>query len=430
MDKDNLSPDDVEQLLAELAPDAEHARRRNARMEQSRQQACRAARSEINRVFFRGYCIRAAEYATVLCLLGGALSLLWTAEGEKQEAPLAKNDIPMPVAVEAPVAPDEPEAELAAEEIAIVVPPAPAVAPEVFPEKSPYAAPTAATADPAAPAAGLLAGVPKDAPVRNAEPDSYVPCPEDDSSALAMNERGAEMDDGVDDDLAFSEQVATEETASDADRLARAKTESMPSAPVCRAPKAQDLAMADKLTGVKMRAAKLSLNRSVAADKSMKPAATDRDTDITGVAPAKMPDSALKRLSITVAKTEIKGDEALVTLAVHNAGKADMTIGHTPQSLKETACIRSPKWSTNSYNTQHQTASDDKKQGSIVVPAGTSAQLTITFYLRVRENAKDAREKLLNKLRRAEVQFTFTYFKFGKSEWIDIFHKKAPIENR
>ncbi len=76
MDKDNLSHADVERLLTELASPAMQENERRARMERSRRRACHAARTAINRVFLRRYCVRAAGTAVVLLLLIGVVATL------------------------------------------------------------------------------------------------------------------------------------------------------------------------------------------------------------------------------------------------------------------------------------------------------------------------------------------------------------------
>ncbi len=76
MDKDNLSHADVERLLTELASPAMQENERRTRMERSRRRACHAARTAINRVFLRRYCVRAAGTAVVLLLLIGVVATL------------------------------------------------------------------------------------------------------------------------------------------------------------------------------------------------------------------------------------------------------------------------------------------------------------------------------------------------------------------
>ncbi len=76
MDKDNLSHADVERLLTELASPAMQENERRARMERARRRACHAARTAINGVFLRRYCVRAAGAAAVLLLLIGVVATL------------------------------------------------------------------------------------------------------------------------------------------------------------------------------------------------------------------------------------------------------------------------------------------------------------------------------------------------------------------
>ncbi len=469
MNKDDLSPNDVELLLAELAPPEEQARHRIDRMEQSRQRACRAARSEINRVFFRRYCVRAAEYATVLCLLGGALSILWPADGDKQQAKsLAVNDIP---AYHTPVTPLVPVAvvdgcvdvlETECEELAVNEPvtaapaPAPAEVEKIVgmrPAAAPMTAPSSALMG-AVPAAGPVVDAPEGSllvdasnayavqesdllrPTQNESVQGITPPQEDgDSLCLRKGDVDHELKD-EEDCLALSEREASVETAPEVFSRSRAKAESRPCDLICRATGPQASAMVDEDAGGKMRSTKKSLRREKATDKSVKPAAkaakagsdaTEKSENAPCASKQSGPDILLWQLTVTVDKMEIKGDEAVLTLTLHNAGTMDMTVGNTPQSLKKTAAIRSPKWSAISSKSETLAGTDEKKLGTIVVPARGTAQLTMTFSLIAPEGDRANREKLLKALRRAELRFTFTYFQYGKSEWFDVFHRNAAM---
>ncbi len=86
MNKETLSPAELEQLLAQLAPPQDS---RPVRMQRARERACRAARAEINRRFLYRYSLRAACCAALLALLGAVGSLLLPQRGENSGAPAA-----------------------------------------------------------------------------------------------------------------------------------------------------------------------------------------------------------------------------------------------------------------------------------------------------------------------------------------------------